>query len=422
MTDQLIPYDSAAAAGQRLPAAVRTELGVTIAQDPAVGLKLDKTDAATMYLPTRTVRAALTGGMQNSAPSPFGAGNRGHRVPFKTPVATKRWRAKIRNFDAAGVSTGDAVTGLSGLTIGVAAIGSDGVPNGSYVGNVGVALSTGGDYTIPNDGTYWTSPWYEATNAQMAPGSVYLLSLANTVAAGETKNILLGTSWQWNGPNTMLTPSIAPSSTAPSQSRFDVVIEYEAVTSRKVGAFIGDSITEGNTSGRQAAYGAWPIMWAASHNSVAINAAVSGRTLANWASLAHAVWTSVDWANVTCDFGFIAVGSNDVEAGRTLAEMQADYLTVASNLRGKIGAGKPIYASTVLPRKFATAKETVRTDYNTWLATCPGGIAGVIDFATLMTDAAVATPPQLLPIYDSDGSHPKPLGYLRMAATPGQLG
>nr|WP_296763738.1 SGNH/GDSL hydrolase family protein [Rhodococcus sp. (in: high G+C Gram-positive bacteria)] len=328
---------------------------------------------------------------------------------------------KIRNYDSSGRFSGDAITGLSGITIGKAAIGTDGVPNGSFQAGTAVQLSTGGNYTIPNDGTYWTSAWFTDPAAQLAPGALYLLAVANTIATGETKNVLLGTSWQFNGTNTVLDPTTAPTSATPSQSRFDVQIEFESLTDRKSGAMLGDSITEGNTAGRQPAYQSWPTLWAASHRSIATNVGVSGRTLGNWADTAHAVWSTIDWPNIVFDFAFIGLGSNDIESDRTLSQMQADFLGVVANLRSRIGT-KPIYAATVLPRKFSTAKETVRSDYNAWLATCPGGITAVIDFATMMTDPLVAAPPQLLPLYDSDGSHPKPLGYARMAATPGQLG
>ncbi|MCD2099516.1 SGNH/GDSL hydrolase family protein [Rhodococcus qingshengii] len=386
--------------------------------------KLSRSDADGLYQNIKTVRAQLTGGVQTMAATTLTGGNRGHRIPFKSPVQTTRWRMKIRNFATDGAAgAGDPVIGLSGLALGVAQLDAEGNPNGAYIPGTGVALATGGDYTIPADGTYWTSPWYDQPAHQIAPGRIHLLSIANRIPAGESKRVLMGTGWQWNGAETVVDPAVAPYSVTPSQSRFEVVVEFESSTVRKVGAFIGDSIVDGVTAGRQASHQAWPMLWANSHNSIAINAGVSGRTLANWANINHPVWTSVDWANVTADFGFIALGTNDISTGTaTLADLKANFLATLANLRTKIGADRPMYASTVLPRKFNEANETLRKQYNAWLATCPGGLATVFDFATVMLDPAVAAPPQLLPVYDSDGSHPTPLGYLRMASIPGQLG
>ncbi|MEH2700529.1 hypothetical protein GFL93_12880 [Rhizobium leguminosarum bv. viciae] len=109
---------------------------------------------------------------------------------------------------------------------------------------------------------------------------------------------------------------------------------------------------------------------------------------------------------------FIQLGTNDIAGSASLATMQArfsDLATYARGLTGPYGFRLRIHASSIIPRgTFTGAMNTVRTDYNAWLAAGGGGLVDKYhDINAAAGDYNT---------YPSDLIHPGPTDHANMAA------
>jgi hypothetical protein len=109
---------------------------------------------------------------------------------------------------------------------------------------------------------------------------------------------------------------------------------------------------------------------------------------------------------------FIQLGTNDIAAGADLATMKARFLDLADyayNTVGPYGCYLRIHASSIIPRGTLTgAQNTVRNDYNAWLAA--GADGRLTKYHDIITAAGDYT------TYPNDQIHPGPTPHANMAA------
>lgn len=77
---------------------------------------------------------------------------------------------------------------------------------------------------------------------------------------------------------------------------------------------------------------------------------------------------------------------HDANVTTNLATFKTDLKTVIDNVRAKIGNEKPTFLGTILPQNCDATREPLRLPYNEWLRTMPYGVAGVLDFDTVLRD------------------------------------
>jgi lysophospholipase L1-like esterase len=108
----------------------------------------------------------------------------------------------------------------------------------------------------------------------------------------------------------------------------------------------------------------------------------------------------------------IQLGTNDIASGASLATMKARFTDIAGygrTLTGPYGFRPRIHATAIIPRgTFSGAQNTIRTDYNTWLA---AGADGLVD-QYYDTNAAAGD----FTTYPSDQIHPGSSVHADMAA------
>lgn len=185
-----------------------------------------------------------------------------------------------------------------------------------------------------------------------------------------------------------------------------VWIEAETYTDTPTVALIGDSTGAGHGSiepvwdsavaiaGRKQEF--LPVLFASSGDTLSGNVSIDDPNFERWSGYG------------TYDSVVIQAGSNDINTGKTLAEVQASFIAVA-DVAKELGA--KIYGATIKPRYPTDPNTEVREAYNDWLKTLPAGIAGVLDYST-----AVAPDGAILPEDNDDGAHLKSSGHHKLAA------
>ncbi len=132
------------------------------------------------------------------------------------------------------------------------------------------------------------------------------------------------------------------------------------------------------------------------------------------------------WSKIgtyTLDGAIVVAGVNDIIAGESAATMQTRADALLTEIAGD---AVPTYFANVAPfgnnAAWSSAKETVRTTHNSWLAANIGSYSGVTlyDLSTLLDDAVDATILSSSPDYDSgDGLHPNDAARAAEAADVG---
>ncbi|MCM6778013.1 SGNH/GDSL hydrolase family protein [Nocardia sp. CDC159] len=371
--------------------------------------------------PSRTMTLPYSnGGLGGTVATTLAAGTAGsYRFVVKLPVTTTQWRIKLRNQEyTAGTKT--AAT-LKKLIVGKHARATTGTAGetGNFLGNTATTIVST-DQTIPGNGTWYTSPWVTAAGDQFTADTEHLIGIGYTFAASTSLQTSCGRSWFWTNSTSGTDPTIAGSGGTQQYVPFDWVIEYQCTTRRKVALVIGDSISEGITGTNSALQSTslWhnPFwLWAARSDRLIVNLSLAGVGLVHYATspATNYLWTRQDINSgaYTIDEIIISAGSNDFNTSRTLAQMQADVLTIVSYLTTTLGLTAPIYMATLLAR--GTTGDAVRLTYHDWLAEVPTfAQAEVIDFdgATRGTSTTA-----IWPQYESDSIHPSRLGTMRMA-------
>lgn len=150
-----------------------------------------------------------------------------------------------------------------------------------------------------------------------------------------------------------------------------------------------------------------------------------GATLSEWVG-GWSTLSNLKWQDVvrygSHDRAVIALGSNDIHAGKDLAALKRNFSRLVELVTDRISSR--IVASTVTPRSSwahtEPAKETVRQHFNDWLTQLPENIAACIDTAGAVTDASGRAP--ATDLIEPDGIHFNTAGSLRCADAYAHVG
>lgn len=360
--------------------------------------------------PTR--RAVIcSGGQLNTTGSAIAQA--GLRYVMRLPVTTTRWRIKLRNYDTKLSAAQTAMNGL-GVVFGDHAPGTLGQETGNFRSSAATSVASSG-YTIPGDGSWWTSPWVTDPSLQFQASKQHVVGTAWSVASAMTVVRSNLQSFYFTTATDALDPT-KTTSTTPGGIPLDMQIEYEAQTARKVFLVVGDSLDEGfggDASLANTFYQNWPALWAARNRALAVNIAQPGMASFDWQNGFSADrWTRIDIASSACDGAILGLGANDLANSVTLASFKSNMALIVGNIRSIIG-DKPIYLRNVMPKGYTGAQETLRLSYNTWLNNVPLGAVGVFDMDAAVRDPAANA--NLLAENSYDGVHCTRAGYNRMA-------
>jgi hypothetical protein len=359
------------------------------------------------------------GGLGGTVATSISAATAGsYRFVVKLPEDVTQWRIKIRNWDY-GQASKTAAT-LKKLIVGKHARATTGtaLETGSFLSNTATTIVST-DQTIPGtSGSWYTSPWVTAAGDTFEADTEFLVGVGYTFGSSTSVQTGCGRAWHWTTSTSATDPTVAGSGATQQYVPFDYVIEYQVTDSRrKVCLVIGDSISEGIMGGNSS-LSSTPLwrgpfhLWAARANRLVVNMSLAGIALSHFATTpaSNYLWTRQDLVGYTIDEIIISAGSNDFNAGRTLAQMQGDVLTIVSYLQSTLGITAPIYLATLLAR--GATGDAVRLTYNEWVSQVPTFCSGVIDFdgATRGTGAQ-----NLVDQYTPDSIHPSWLGAHAMA-------
>lgn len=186
--------------------------------------------------------------------------------------------------------------------------------------------------------------------------------------------------------------------------------------------FWGDSITEGFTvtpnTNNWTPYVGDQLIANTPYNWSFTNLGVPSRTLQSIAdnidgdgiAISYNVFTmrinKLKSGTGTKNICILLAGVNDIAAGRTLAQMQANFITVANFMNG---LGYQFYAVSITgDAAFSGGQETIRLNYNSWLAAQEATYNYI--FINTCADPNIAgQPPGGASTYFSDGVHYTPL-------------
>jgi lysophospholipase L1-like esterase len=177
-------------------------------------------------------------------------------------------------------------------------------------------------------------------------------------------------------------------------------VEVEAVPG-PVFVAVGDSITEGYTSGNDDYRKGWTHVLETALHLPVVNAGVSGTGLVDELTYLDGEVLSLD--HVTdC---VVLIATNDLALPATRIE------TLYGQLIARLQPFCRVWAGALLPKERHDVPET-RHAVNAWLRT-QAPVAGVIDFEAAM-EAAPDDPDHFAPGLDEDGIHPTAKGYAVM--------
>jgi lysophospholipase L1-like esterase len=170
----------------------------------------------------------------------------------------------------------------------------------------------------------------------------------------------------------------------------------------RVGFVTGDSYSNDSTD--------WPfLMQSATMHSTAI----AGQKLITMATTFESQFDQ-QIADYNIDFAVVQGGVNDVMQDIDLASMENAVTSMASIAESR---SMPLLVVNIAPWTHATtqAQRDEIDAYNSWLGATygSGDMTAVADIYSLLVDPAV--PQQMNPIYDADGVHPNPAGFLVIA-------
>lgn len=347
----------------------------------------------------------------------------GLRHVVKVDEETIRWRVKLRNWRAFDNTAGTTALSGQGIIFGLQE-NTAGANTGNFKDGVASTIASGG-FTVPNSTSFYTSPWVTDPSLQLQPGVKYVVAWgftcsAQSLASGANESFQFTTSSA--GLNPATTGGVAGAGNTYRGTPIDFQIEYEVSTKKKAFLWLGDSISEGATGVVGTSYPttcrpcpvyeSYPARWASANDFLLQNIAQSNLYAREWAVTSADRWNRTDLAAAKFDGVFIAAGSNDYANNRTLAQFQADIQTIITKVRDVVGL-KPIYLVDIMPRTDASAREALRTSFNSWLYTLPYGVRGVVR----ASDVFAATPgaSTVIPAMTCDGVHPSFDGILALA-------
>lgn len=353
---------------------------------------------------TKTVPHQVTGVLAASAfpivVASVPQGTARYPVKFAAPVA--RFRVHIRNFSYADATGYTGTVNLTGLWWGKGAYNIDSFLNGAYQAT---PTQINGAATLSGT-TEWVSGWI-TVNAN--EGDEHLLSIGwTTPGSGAPVNIVSNWTQHWRTTSATDAGSTAPTLTAQAGpgAPFDIWLECDIPAAIPVVAFVGDSITIGDMYSQS-----FPHRYGQAHRVWPIVFGHFGGRLSDWGSGSTDRWTR--YGAVSTDATVLMCGINDIGADATLNDLKTRFGVVAARIRTHLGPR--VFVATVLPTNgdpTTGGRETIRANYNAWLAYPRSGINGTFDTARTVS----ATSSTLTTAYTWDGIHPSQLGAIQLAA------
>ncbi|MDR7081448.1 lysophospholipase L1-like esterase [Arthrobacter ginsengisoli] len=332
------------------------------------------------------------------------------RTPFRLPVKPTRARLHVQNRnlkDNLGLTPG--AFAFTGLWIGKPVLDSVGGLTANFTA---APTNVIGAFSTPADGSEYVSAWFD-TSAIIDAKTDYALSYGYTCTAGQSTHRATGFHW-WSN----ITGDAAKANlqnmvgtvTTNQSPHLDIWLEYEFAATNPVNLHVGDSLTDG----QMAIYGArdsYPQQFSRRTGAVAATLAFSGSSLSPGWDITSPKYGK--YAGLVFDAMYVHLGTNDINAGASLATVQTRLGIALDKLRTTYG-NVPVYLGIVPPRNFGAGPEAVRVAYNTWLRTLPFGVTGTMDFDRAVRSAAD------LKLIDADfnggdGTHMSTAGYDKFA-------
>ena len=162
-----------------------------------------------------------------------------------------------------------------------------------------------------------------------------------------------------------------------SNQSFAMMIEYEFAANNPVGIAFGDSITEG-TATRLGQRHNYLTQYGLSTGCVPIVSGIGGSQANDWINSGGLGYKYSRFdnrnPNWSLDFALIFLGRNDLSAGRTDTQIQANLQVIINFVRNNLNP-KRLYLATILPTSssgWSTQQETYRRSVNAWIRTLPG--------------------------------------------------
>lgn len=334
------------------------------------------------------------------------------RLPFQIPVATTRWRVRIRNANASGTTTGAGAVTYGPFDIMSAFRNFDTGDMVSWSGTPARALAASSSQAA--GAADWVSAWVTASNLQIPANLTYYLQMQYSKTSGST--VYAGSGGCYYSATLADATSTTPAMTYFPYVPFNIAIEYEFVGGNKILVAVGDSITEG-------AKHVWNInSW---HQIISqryqMPVALSGAfgsfasDFGSAATLAQPRWQRIRDAGLDIDAGIMMLGTNETAFGGTLLQAQQGIHGTATRMRSEWGA-RDVYAMTIFPQNATSTRETLRGQVNAWLRSGSPLLQGVFDTQPWLESAIDG--PNMRASYAGSGSdftHPGPAGQLAMA-------
>lgn len=374
-------------------------------------------------LPTKRVTHAISSPTTFTAPAVVTAW--AERIPIKLPVKTKRWRMKVANWYLqanADPAFGTTPYNILDIYMGApaAALSPIGRLTGAFSANATKVLDGG---AIPVDGTDWVSGWVTDPNFQLGPDTMILVWALNSPSGGNGSALASHHSGFRNsnaGANTSYATAASTGYFGNTQL-LDKRIEYEVDGDYPVGFFIGASgeagynLVPGQGGGYEPvlAHETPPGAWGMKNKALWINGGIPGGRQLPWAKITNWTYQRFDLTTTKPDFVYINLAGNSILNGATAAATEAEVATVVNQIRAQ--GMKRIYLTTIVPigeATNATALETARTAYNSWVRNNPLDVSGVIDVDLILRDPANNLQ-QLPGFVDADKIHCTLPGYQR---------
>jgi lysophospholipase L1-like esterase len=294
-------------------------------------------------------------------------------------------------------------SGSGPLTISRASVAAAG-PGGSLASTpIAVTFNGAPGCVIPASSQLLSDP----TPLPVAFGEELYVTLELQGAAAASAISAFPNSYEWSGPGATL-PSL-PANAGLQTYAHAVTAVYVQAPKVPVFVAIGDSITEGYSSGTDDTRKAWPFVAQMQLGFPVVNAAVSGQDV--WGELLNYQTEITPLQNITdC---VVDLGTNDLPCS-TPAQVESLLAQLYSDLRPMCR----IWATTMIPRErtnYGSIQQVrvCRDAINTWIRT-QADVYAVIDFDAVMRDPS--NPEMLIPAYENDGVHPTPAGYAVMGA------
>lgn len=352
--------------------------------------------------------------------------NAGCRIPIRLTANTDWWQLNLRVYDSLLGVAKTPVTG-QGIAMGPHAPSAIGVVagTGSFAGGVAASVVSA-PFTIPGDGSFYSSPVVTDPASQFVDGQDFLLAVAFNAATSTTMQTGIGSCWRWADIASAVNPSIAGSTASSTASwiPIDWVLQYQTTNSKSAFLVIGDSISEGTAGPAYALtgsmanaaptplwHGQWE-RWAVARGAMVQKHCLYASTAQAWANPAYNGWTRQYTGAGAFTGAALALGANDIKAGRTFAQLQADYINCIINLRNIVGAAVPVYALNVMAESMNNPNEGVRLQFNNWLAQLPAGVTEMIDVESEMRSIQTSA---LDSASTCDSVHPSHAGQRKLA-------